>query len=304
MDPDTLEGPCREAVVTAGAHSSIARQCHGKSVPKGFRARDITEWETTAASFKFNGIVYVLQAKLDSREKLIRPVKPVKDKESRANVGAGENRRLGLESLLMEKFDLLLDRRSPEPRRRSSEDHDCTLKVDAGSDFRRRYRPGCQVTSGYGSLASGGRRAESVAWETPRGCGSSRVRFEDSSDEDRSSIRKQDSLSEADRLSRMGRRASVSRSPNIPPKAPCQASAVAELGSMKGSEVGAEERANQMVGHRRASGNVPEIVGTIRCVIRAKADETTASRPFRSLERFVGRRMRSAGTETESLRPV
>ena len=45
-----------------------------KSVPKGFRARDTKEWD-----FKFNGVVSKLQAKLDSGERLLRPVKTVKD---------------------------------------------------------------------------------------------------------------------------------------------------------------------------------------------------------------------------------
>ena len=69
----------------------------------------------------------------------------------------------------MEKLDRLLDRRSPEPCRRSSEDSDRNLEVDKGSDFRRRYHLDSHVTSGYGSMASGGRQAESVAWEIPHG---------------------------------------------------------------------------------------------------------------------------------------
>ena len=72
-------------------------------------------------------------------------------------------------------------------RRRSSEDSDGTLEVDEGSDSRHRYHPGSHDTSGYGSLASGERRAESVAWKTPRGHGSSRVLCDDNSEEDRSS---------------------------------------------------------------------------------------------------------------------
>ena len=80
------------------------------------------------------------QAKLDSGERLLRRVTPVKPVERRKDVGAGENRQLGWESLLMDKFDRLLDRRSPEPRRRSTEDPVRTLEVDECSDFRRRYR--------------------------------------------------------------------------------------------------------------------------------------------------------------------
>ena len=52
-------------------------------------ARDITERETIAASFKFNGVVSELQAKLDCGERLFRPVTPVKAVERQEDVGAG-----------------------------------------------------------------------------------------------------------------------------------------------------------------------------------------------------------------------
>ena len=79
----------------------------------------------------------------------------------REDIGTGGDRKLGWESLLMEKLDLLLDRRSPEPRRRFSVDPDRNLEVDEGSDSRRRYHPGSHITSGNGSLVSvnGGLRA-------------------------------------------------------------------------------------------------------------------------------------------------
>ena len=157
VDTGTLEGPCRKAVATTGAQPGAQSlgSVTGKSISKGFRARGITEQDTTASSFKFNGVVSELQAKLVSGERLLRPVKPVKAVERREDFGAGENRRLGWESLLMDRFDRLHDRRSPEPRRRSLEDSVRTLEVDEDSDFRCRYHQDCHVTSGYGSLASG-----------------------------------------------------------------------------------------------------------------------------------------------------
>ena len=113
MDPGPLEGPCREAVATTGTQCGVRTlgSVTGSSVSKGFRARGIAERDTTAASFKFNGVVSELQAKLDNEKKLLRLVTPMKTVERREDVGAGQNRRLGSESLLMDKFDRLLDRR-------------------------------------------------------------------------------------------------------------------------------------------------------------------------------------------------
>ena len=125
-------------------------------------------------SFKFNGIVSELQAKLDSGERLLQSVKPVKDVTRREDFGTGEDRRVGRDSLLMEKLDRILDRRSPELRRRTSEDPDRILEAGEGSESRRRYRPGIHVTSGHGSLASSERRAQSVTLETTRGRTNSR----------------------------------------------------------------------------------------------------------------------------------
>ena len=74
MDTGPLEVPCREAVATTGAQrgSRTLGSVTGSSVSKAFRVRDITERETTAASFKFNGVVSELQAKLDCGERLFR----------------------------------------------------------------------------------------------------------------------------------------------------------------------------------------------------------------------------------------
>ena len=115
----------------------------------------------------------------------------------------------------MEKLDRLLDWCSPEPQRQSSEDPDRTLEVDEESGSRYRYHTDSHVTSGYSSLANGERRAESVAWETPRGRGRSRVRFDDSSEEDHSMIRERDSLSEREHRSLRGRRTSAFQSPSV-----------------------------------------------------------------------------------------
>ena len=46
----------------------------GKSVQKGFRARDSMERDSIAASFMFNDVVDELQAKLGREERLLRPV--------------------------------------------------------------------------------------------------------------------------------------------------------------------------------------------------------------------------------------
>ena len=136
----------------------------------------------------------------------------------------------------MDKLDRLLDRLTPVSRRRSSEDPVRTLKVDKGSDFRHRYNHGSHVPSGYGSFASGGRRAESVAWETPRGRGISRVPFEVSSEEDRSMIREKASLSKTDRTAAHGwvDGCRLLGAQTYRPKAPWQVSAAPELFSMRG----------------------------------------------------------------------
>ena len=88
----------------------------GKPVLEGLHARDTVQRDLAATSFNYNGVVSELQAKLDSGEILLRPVKPVMDVVRREDVGTGKDRRFGLESFLMEKLDRLLDRCSTEPR--------------------------------------------------------------------------------------------------------------------------------------------------------------------------------------------
>ena len=78
----------------------------------------------SATSFKFNVVVSELQAKLDSSEKMLRPVKAVKivDKPDGVRVwnlgfGPARDRKLEWESLLLEKLDRILDRCPSESRR-------------------------------------------------------------------------------------------------------------------------------------------------------------------------------------------
>ena len=101
IHPGPPEGPRREAVATNGAQRGAGSRSNftGKSVPMGFRARNV-ERDSTAASFKFNNVVGELRAKLDSGEKLLRPVGAAKygdDLESVAvwnpYVGTSEDRR-------------------------------------------------------------------------------------------------------------------------------------------------------------------------------------------------------------------
>ena len=218
VDPGPLEGPGREAAATNGAKRetlSCERSVTDNSVSEGSRARDTIQRDLAAASFKFIGVVSELQVKLDSGERLLRPIKPVKDVGRQVDVSTEEDRWFGLKSLVMMKLDRLLDRCSPEPQRMSSEDPDRTLEIDKDSEPRHRYHRGSHVTTVCSSLASGKRRAESVAWETPRGRARSRVRFEDSSEEDRSMIREQDGLTGRECRSPRGRRTSAFQRPSV-----------------------------------------------------------------------------------------
>ena len=89
VDPGSPEGPRRKAVAITGAQSGARTQGNvtEKSIPKGFRTRDI-EGDSTAASFTFNNVVGELRAKLDSRERLLRLVDAAKDGDDREGVAA------------------------------------------------------------------------------------------------------------------------------------------------------------------------------------------------------------------------
>ena len=106
----------------------------------GFRARDV-ERDSTAASFKFNNVVGELRAKLDSGERLLRPVGAAKygdDLEGAAVwnpvVGTSEDRQPDWDSSRSQRLKRAFDKRSLESRMRSFEDQDRTLMNRRGSD--------------------------------------------------------------------------------------------------------------------------------------------------------------------------
>ena len=88
------------------------------------------------------------------------------------NVGKAEDRHLGWGSLLLQKLDRILDRCSPESRRRSFEDPDRTLMEGEGSDSERRYNACSRAANGYDSVDSGERRAERVVMKPSNFSGS------------------------------------------------------------------------------------------------------------------------------------
>ena len=98
------------------------------------------------------------------------------------------------------------------------------------------------------------------------------VRIDDNREEDRSTIRGEDNLSNTDRRSRLGRRASASRSPDVPTNGPV----INQRGSRARFDEGlvsSSRGASQHDGWTRSS--VREGTGdpeTIRYVIRMEAD--------------------------------
>ena len=96
------------------------RSVAGKSVPKGFRARDRMERDSIAASFRFNDVVDELQAKLATGERLLPPVVMVRSGldqgalVSNQEAGAVKDQDLGVGSLVLEKLNLVLDNCLPE----------------------------------------------------------------------------------------------------------------------------------------------------------------------------------------------
>ena len=184
-----MKDPWREAIATSGAQRGAARtlgSVTGRSVPKRFRVGDAIELDSTAASFKFNNVVSELRAKLDRGERLLRPVEAVKGGNSREgvplwnpNVGTAEDRQpewVFIATDIGPNFRQCL----PESRWRCFEDPDRMMTDGRNSDAEHRYNYGGRATSGYGSMDSGGRRAEGVGWEIPLGRGGFRARFSES----------------------------------------------------------------------------------------------------------------------------
>ena len=81
---------------------------------------------------------------------------------SNPKAGAVKDRDLGVESLVLEKLNFVLDRCLPEFRSRSFEDPDRTWHDGEAADSGCRDNAGSRVSSGYGSIGSGRRGSSSV----------------------------------------------------------------------------------------------------------------------------------------------
>ena len=143
----------------------------GKSVSKVVRARESMERYVISASFRFNDVVDELQAKLDRGERLLRPVGMVRSALDRGalvsnpEAGSVKDRDLGVESLVLEKLNLVLDRCLPEFRSRSFEDPDRTWHDGESAGSGCQGNPGSRVSSGYGSIGIGRRCSSSVRFD-------------------------------------------------------------------------------------------------------------------------------------------
>ena len=157
-------------------------------------------------------------------ERLLLAVDGTKDGDDREGVaarnpiaGTADDRRSDWESFLLRKWNQSLDKRSLKSRRESFEDPDRTLTDSGGADSERRFNSGSRTTSGYGSVVAGGRRAEEVGWETPRGRHGFRVRIsEERSGPDEESENSGKEIDQTDDWLKSPRRGLASRNTEAP----------------------------------------------------------------------------------------